>query len=87
MVEVSTSILSFSSTTRLTPMLPSSSMVVVMSRRWGTLQMVVGPSASRVAAMMGRAAFLAPEIRISPSSTEPPVTMSLSIGDAVVRKR
>ena len=78
-----------SSTTSSTPMRPSSSMVVVMSCRWGMLPTFTGPSASRVAASIGNAAFLAPEMRISPSRGVPPVMMSLSIrgGPEVLAER
>ena len=78
-VEQSTSMFMRSSTTSSTPMRPSSSMVVVMSCRWGMLPTLTVPSASRVAARIGSAAFLAPEMRISPSRGIPPVMMSLSI--------
>src|ERR1700733_13424365 len=67
-----------SSMVTVTPMRPSSSMVVVTSRRCGTLPMVTGPSASSAPARMGSVAFLAPEMRTSPSSAMPPVMCSLS---------
>ena len=57
-------------------------MVVVMSCKWGMFPTLTGPSASRVAARIGSAAFLAPEMRISPSRGVPPVMMSLSMQDA-----
>ena len=78
-VAQSTSMFMRSSTTSSTPMRPSSSMVVVMSCRWGMFPTLTGPSASRVAARIGNAAFFAPEMRISPSSGTPPLMMSLSI--------
>src|SRR5690554_7921787 len=49
-----------------------------MSFRCGRLPTVTGSSASRVAARMGSAAFLAPEIRISPSRGLRPLIRSLS---------
>ena len=52
----------------VTPMRPSSSMVVVTSFRCGTLPIVTGPSASSAPARIGSVAFLAPEMRTSPSS-------------------
>src|ERR1700733_15096076 len=64
----------------LTPMRPSSSMVVVTSFRCGTLQIVTGSDASRPAARIGNVAFFAPEMRTSPSSGTPPVICNLSIG-------
>jgi hypothetical protein len=71
--EVSTSIASLVDH-QPTPMQPSSSMVVVMSCRCGTLVIRTGASASRVAPQrIGSAAFLAPEMRTSPSSLAPPV--------------
>ena len=69
-----------SSRRRSAPMRPSSSMVVVMSCRWGRFPTVMGLSASRVAARIGSAAFFAPEVRISPRSGTPPETISLSTG-------
>ena len=41
--------------------------------------MLTGVSESRVAARIGKAAFFAPEIRISPERLAPPVIISLSI--------
>ncbi|MCY1183126.1 hypothetical protein D9M73_237210 [compost metagenome] len=79
MLLASTSTLSFSSITGCTPMRPNSSIMVVMSCRCGRLPTVTGVSASRVAARIGRAAFFAPEMRISPSRGEPPVMISLSM--------
>src|SRR5690606_9927835 len=79
MLLASTSTLSFSSMTGCTPMRPNSSSMVVMSCRCGRLHTVTGVSASRVAARIGRAAFFAPEMRISPSRRIPPVIISLSI--------
>ena len=46
--------------------------IVVTSCKCGTFDTVTGPSASKHPANMGRVAFLAPEIRISPSSGMPP---------------
>ena len=62
----------FSSMVTDTPMRPSSSIMVVTSCRCGTFDTVTGPSDSRQAARMGKVAFFAPEIRISPSSGIPP---------------
>src|SRR5690554_1145285 len=73
-----TSTLIFSSMSSSTPMRPSSSIMVVMSFRCGRLPTVTGSSASNVAARMGRAAFLAPEMRISPSRGLRPLIKSLS---------
>src|SRR5450631_4647808 len=67
-----------SSIVTVMPMRPSSSMVVVTSRRCGTLPMVTGPCDSSAPARIGSVAFLAPEIRTSPSSAMPPVICSLS---------
>src|SRR6056297_30313 len=82
MAEASTSTPSRSSTVTSTPMRCSSEMVVVTSLRWGTLATVTRSEASSVAARIGKVAFLAPEIRISPSSAAPPVIFSLSIVEA-----
>src|ERR1700733_1714164 len=68
----------FSSMVTETPMRPSNSIMVVTSRRCGTFDPVTGPSASKHPANMGRVAFLAPEIRISPSSGMPPWICNLS---------
>ena len=68
----------FSSMVTDTPMRPSSSIIVVTSCRCGTLETVTGPSASRHPARIGSVAFLAPEMRISPSSGMPPWICSLS---------
>src|SRR5690554_2706328 len=78
MVLACTSTLIFSSIISSTPMRPSSSIMVVMSFRCGRLPIVTGSSASSVAARMGRAAFLAPEMRISPSRGLRPPIRSLS---------
>src|SRR5688572_1188091 len=59
-------------------MRPSSSIMVVTSCRCGTLPTDTVPSASKVAARIGNAAFLAPEMRTSPSSGTPPWICSLS---------
>ncbi len=82
MVEASTSMRSFSSMVTETPMRPSSSIIVVTSCRCGTLDTVTGPSANRHPARIGKVAFFAPEMRISPSSGIPPVICSLSTGVA-----
>src|SRR5690606_8061739 len=74
-----TSTLSLSPTTGCTPMRPNNSIMVVMSCRCGRLQIVTASSASRVAARIGKAEFLAPEMRISPSRRLPPVIINLSI--------
>src|SRR6185436_14840062 len=50
-----------------------------MSERRGTLLSVVFPSAMRVAAMIGSAEFLLPEISILPLRRVPPLTMKESI--------
>src|ERR1700677_951291 len=68
----------FSSIVTDTPMRPRSSIMVVTSCRCGTLDTVTGPSASRHPARIGSVAFLAPEMRISPSSGMPPWICSLS---------
>jgi hypothetical protein len=67
-----------SSTVTLAPIRPSSSIMVVTSCRCGTFAIVTGLSASRAPARMGSAAFLAPEMRTSPSSGAPPRICSLS---------
>ncbi len=46
--------------------------MVVTSCKCGTFDTVTGPSASKHPANIGRVAFFAPEIRISPSSAMPP---------------
>src|SRR5271156_277617 len=78
MVDASTSMCIFSSMVTETPMRPSNSIMVVTSCKCGTFDTVTGPSASRHPANMGRVAFLAPEILISPSSDMPPWICSLS---------
>src|ERR1700678_662400 len=78
MVDASTSMRIFSSMVTETPMRPSNSIMVVTSCRCGTFDTVTGPSASKHPANMGRVAFLAPEIRISPSSGMPPWICNLS---------
>src|SRR5690242_10693292 len=80
MVEASTSMRMRSLMVTPTPMRPISSIMVVTSCRCGTFPTVMGVSASRVAAMIGRVAFLAPEMRISPSSLRPPLMSNLSKG-------
>src|SRR5690349_7170017 len=79
MVRGSTCIFMRSSSTRLTPMRPSSSMKVVTSCRCGTLLIVTGPSASRQAARIGSTAFLAPEMATSPWSGSPPLIRILAM--------
>src|ERR1700690_2910338 len=78
MVEASTSMRIFSSIVTETPMRPKSSIMVVTSCRCGTFDTVTGPSANRQPARIGRVAFLAPEMRISPSSAIPPLICNLS---------
>src|ERR1700689_4908174 len=68
----------FSSMVTETPMRPSSSIMVVTSCRCGTFDTVTGPSARMHPAKMGKVAFLAPEMRISPSSGMPPWICNLS---------
>src|SRR5271167_3830344 len=78
MVEASTSMRIFSSMVTETPMRPSNSIIVVTSCRCGTFETVTGPSASKQPAKIGSVAFLAPEIRTSPSRAWPPWICSLS---------
>src|SRR2546430_2502731 len=69
------------------PKWASSSSMVSTSRMWGTLSMRQGPSASRVAARMGSAAFLFPAGRIVPWSGRPPETRNDGgIGDRKLRR-
>jgi hypothetical protein len=68
-----------SSMTSSTPIWPSSSIVVVTSCRCGTLPMVTGPSASRVAARIGSTAFFAPETQTSPLRGCPPLITILAM--------
>src|SRR5579863_3114057 len=68
-----------SSMVTVAPILPSSSTVVVTSFRCGTLATATGSSASSAPARIGRVAFLAPEMRTSPSRGTPPWICSLSI--------
>src|SRR5437667_1599639 len=69
------------------PKWASSSSMVSTSRMWGTLSMRQGPSASRVAARMGSAAFLFPAGRIVPLSGRPPETRNDGgIGDRKLRR-
>jgi len=56
------------------PRCASSSSIVSTSRMWGTLSIRHSPSATSVAARMGRAAFLLPAGRMVPLSGRPPVT-------------
>src|SRR5271154_1948343 len=78
MLDASTSMRIFSSTVSDTPMRPRSSIMVVTSCGGGTFETVTGPSANRHPARIGRVAFFAPEMRISPSSGIPPWICSLS---------
>src|SRR5580692_2236719 len=78
MVEASTSMRIFSSMVTETPMRPSNSIIVVTSCKCGTFETVTGPSANKQAAKIGSVAFLAPEMRISPSSAMPPWICNLS---------
>src|SRR5213083_3190739 len=59
------------------PRCASSASMVSTSRMCGTLSTRQGPSASKVAARMGRAAFLLPAGRIVPSSGRPPETQNV----------
>src|SRR3981081_2224470 len=68
-----------SSTVTVPPILPSSSTVVVTSFRCGTFATTTGSSASSAAARIGSVAFLAPEMRTSPSRGTPPWICSLSM--------
>src|ERR1700730_7387050 len=68
-----------SSTVTVAPILPSSSTVVVTSFRCGTFATTTGSSASSAAARIGSVAFLAPEMRTSPSRGTPPWICSLSM--------
>src|SRR4051812_8501087 len=79
-VPASTSTRILSSIVTLTPMRPSSSIMVVTSCKCGTLPTDTVPCASSVAARIGSAAFFAPEMRTSPSSGTPPWICSLSTG-------
>src|SRR3990172_1261594 len=62
------------------PILPRRPMVVVISCRCGTLLIVTVSSVNNVAARIGKAAFLAPEMLISPCMGKPPWIISLSTG-------
>src|SRR3989442_1135622 len=69
------------------PRCASSSSMVSTSRMWGTLSMRQGPSASSVAARMGRAAFLLPAGWIVPLSGRPPETQNdAGIGERKLRR-
>src|ERR1700680_190181 len=68
-----------SSTVPVAPMRPRSSTVVVTSFRCGTFPTTTGSSASSAAARIGSVAFLAPEMRTSPSRGTPPWICSLSM--------
>src|SRR5258707_6877799 len=78
-VEASTSMRMRSSIVTVAPILPSSSTVVVTSFRCGTFAITTGSSASSAAARIGSVAFLAPEMRTSPSRGTPPWICSLSM--------
>ena len=56
----------------------SSASIVSTSRMWGTLSMRQGPSVRRVAARMGRAAFLLPAGRTVPFRGRPPETQNIA---------
>ncbi len=56
------------------PRCTSKASIVSTSRMCGTLSIRQGPSASSVAARIGRAAFLLPAGRIVPFKARPPVT-------------
>src|ERR671910_345671 len=84
-VPASTSTRILSSIVTLTPMRPSSSIMVVTFCKCGTLPTETVPSASKVAARIGSAAFLAPEMRTSPASGAPPWICSLSTGAGFLR--
>src|SRR5215469_7486647 len=77
-VEGSTSMRRRSSMVTVAPILPRSSTVVVTSRRCGTFATTTGSCASSAPASIGRVAFLAPEMRTSPSRATPPWICSLS---------
>jgi hypothetical protein len=62
-------------------MLCSKVIVVVTSFRCGTFRTVTGSEASSVPASIGKAAFFAPEIAISPSRRTPPSISNLSISE------
>lgn len=53
-------------------------MIVVTSFRWGTLHTVTVSEVSKVPARIGKLAFFAPDIEISPSSRVPPRMSNLS---------
>src|SRR5499427_10137963 len=77
-VEGSTSMRRRSSMVTVAPILPRSSTVVVTSRRCGTFATTTGSCASSDPARIGKVAFLAPEMRTSPSRATPPWICSLS---------
>src|SRR5215469_1187929 len=79
----STSMRMRSSMVTVAPMRPSSSTVVVTSFRCGTLATTTGSSASSAPARIGSVAFLAPEMRTSPSRGTPPWICSLSMPSAL----
>src|SRR5580700_5396094 len=68
-----------SSMVTVAPMRPSSSTVVVTSFRCGTFATTTGSRASSAPARIGSVAFLAPEMRTSPSSATPPWICNLSM--------
>ena len=78
MVLLFTSTFNFSSMIGCTPMQPNNSIMVVISYRWGKLQICTVSSVNSVAAKIGNAEFFAPAILISPRRLTPPVINSLS---------
>src|SRR5690554_1565911 len=68
-----------------TPMLSSKRNNVWMSPRRGTLVNTIGSEVSSAAHKIGSAAFLAPEIVISPDSRAPPSISNLSIDSGRLR--
>src|SRR6058998_2387896 len=69
------------------PRCASNASIVSTSRMRGTLSNRHGPSASRVAARMGRAAFLLPAGRIVPWSGRPPETQNVDAMGCVKLRR
>ncbi|WP_459178240.1 hypothetical protein [Cohnella faecalis] len=65
---------------RRQPKLRNISSITSMSSSCGTLRSFTDPSASRLAAKIGKAAFLAPWMRMVPESGFPPSITSLSKG-------
>src|SRR4051812_38243582 len=64
----------------MTPICASSLSMVATSLSAGTLVSVSGSRVRRAAHSRGKAAFLAPEIAVSPRRATPPSIRSLSIG-------